>query len=120
MNLKRLRQAAQKGDRDAQFELGCLYRRGEGVRRNRIVALKWLILSAWDGDSDADFQVKLLADELGEKKSKRALKIALGWKFDKDKNSIIEQLVNSTALFSAARSGEDQGEHDLPTFVKMS
>jgi len=115
-----IKKAAKRGDGDAQFELGGIYRRGESVRRNRVVALKWLILSAWDGDSDADFQVQLLGDELGDIQKIRALTKALRWKFDKDKNTIIDQIVNSTGLFSDERSGEDQEEPDLPTFVKLS
>ena len=115
-----LKEAAQIGDRDAQYDLGCAYLLGEGVRRNRVVALKWMILSAWDGDKDADLQVKLLGDELGENQRKRALTMAVGWKFEKDKHKIIEQLVNSTALFSEDGGREQPGEADLPTFVRVS
>ena len=115
-----LKESAQMGDRDSQYELGCAYLLGEGCRRNRVLGMKWLILAAWDGDRDADFQLKLVGNDLREDQKKRALTMAVGWKFEKDKHKIIEQLVNSTVLFSEEGSGEDQGEGDLPVFVRVS
>ena len=106
-DLPSLRVAAERGDRDAQFELGGLYRLGERVRRNRVVALKLFILAAWAGDSDADMQVTLLGDELREEQKERALASALRWKFKRDMGSVIERMVNTTELLSDERPVPD-------------
>lgn len=45
--------AAQQGDVDAQYNLGCLYLRGEGVAPNRASAADWLQRAADQGDIDA-------------------------------------------------------------------
>lgn len=45
--------AAQHGDVDAQYNLGCLYLRGEGVAENGAWALEWLQRAADQGDLDA-------------------------------------------------------------------
>jgi TPR repeat protein len=46
-------EAAQQGDVDAQYNLGCLYVRGEGVPQNRAWAVDWLQRAADQGDVDA-------------------------------------------------------------------
>lgn len=46
-------EAAQQGDVDAQYNLGCLYVRGEGVPQNRAWAVDWLQRAADQGDIDA-------------------------------------------------------------------
>lgn len=114
MNLKRLRRAAQRGDRDAQFQLGCMYRRGEAVRKNRVTALKWLLLASFQGDGDADFQASMLGDELSDRQERRAVASALRWKFKHELEGILEQLLNPGTLITS-----DDQEDDLPTFIKL-
>jgi TPR repeat protein len=46
--------AAQEGDIDAQYNLGCLYIRGEGVAKNKAWAADWFQRAADQGDLDAD------------------------------------------------------------------
>ncbi len=46
-------EAARHGDVDAQYNLGCLYVRGEGVPQNRAWAADWLQRAADQGDLDA-------------------------------------------------------------------
>jgi TPR repeat protein len=46
-------EAAQQGDVDAQYNLGCLYVRGEGVPQNTAWAVDWLQRAADQGDVDA-------------------------------------------------------------------
>jgi uncharacterized protein len=46
-------EAAQQGDVDAQYNLGCLYVRGEGVPQNGAWAIDWLQRAADQGDVDA-------------------------------------------------------------------
>jgi len=104
-DLQGLRKGAERGDRDAQFELGGRYRLGEGVRRNRVAALRWFYLAAWAGDSDADMQVTLLGDQLGGEQKRRALASALRWKFKRDMGSVIARLLETTELLSDERQG---------------
>ena len=44
--LRLWRPLAEQGDAKAQFNLGVMYVRGAGVRRDRVVAHKWLNLAA--------------------------------------------------------------------------
>jgi TPR repeat protein len=46
-------EAAQEGNVDAQYNLGCLYVRGEGVSQNEAWAVEWLQRAADQGDFDA-------------------------------------------------------------------
>jgi TPR repeat protein len=46
-------EAAQQGDADAQYNLGCLYDRGEGTPQDRASAQRWLQRAADQGDIDA-------------------------------------------------------------------
>lgn len=46
-------EAAQQGDVDAQYNLGCLYARGEGAPQNKAWATEWLQRAADQGDLDA-------------------------------------------------------------------
>ena len=108
IDLQSLRKAAERGDRDAQFELGGRFRLGEGVRRNRVAALRWFYLAAWAGDSDADTQVTLLGDQLEIEKRKRALASALRWKLKRDMGSVIARMLETTELLS----DEGQGTQD--------
>jgi len=50
---KEWNEAAQQGDADAQYNLGCMYVRGEGVPQNRAWAIEWLQRAADQGDVDA-------------------------------------------------------------------
>jgi TPR repeat protein len=44
---------AEQGKSVAQFNLGQMYRKGQGVRQNKKTAVKWYRLSAEQGDADA-------------------------------------------------------------------
>lgn len=44
---------AERGDRDAQFELGWLYRSGQGVQQDYDIAIEWLGKSARQGEVQA-------------------------------------------------------------------
>ena len=50
---------AERGDAEAQYMLGFLYARGEGVGRDLVHAFLWYSLAAWQGD-------KIAADALIE------------------------------------------------------
>ena len=47
------RKAAERGDADAQRNLGEMYRTGEGVTRNLVEAYAWLNVAATNGSEDA-------------------------------------------------------------------
>jgi TPR repeat protein len=48
-----LQKQAEAGDAEAQFQLGRLYFRGEGVAKNEARALEWISKSAEQGNTDA-------------------------------------------------------------------
>ncbi len=49
------RQAAGQGNRRAQYQLGLLYARGDGVRKNLVKAREWLYKAAMQGHPKAQF-----------------------------------------------------------------
>lgn len=52
-SLERLREAAEVGNRRAQYNLGVLYEEGRGVPSNMRQAVKWYRLAAQQDDADA-------------------------------------------------------------------
>lgn len=63
-------EAAQQGDVDAQYNLGCLYVRGEGVPQNRAWAVDWLQRAADQDDLDAATWL-LFSDPITEDRRKQ-------------------------------------------------
>jgi hypothetical protein len=51
--LQQLHKQAEKGDAEAQFNLGLLYDRGQGVPKDKSEALRWYRLAATQGDTFA-------------------------------------------------------------------
>ncbi len=51
--LRWLRRAALLGEVNAQYELGCAYYRGQGVKRSLRLAMKWLRSAARLGNAEA-------------------------------------------------------------------
>ena len=52
-----LRLAAEQGDPEAQFDLGFMYRNGEGVPQDDAEAVKWYRLAAEQGHADAQYNL---------------------------------------------------------------
>ena len=53
LSIAELRKRAEAGEAVAQFELGILYRKGEGVPQSYEKALNWYLLAAKQGHPDA-------------------------------------------------------------------
>lgn len=51
------REAAERGDIESQFRLGCCYDKGEGVYKDFAEAVKWFRLAADRGHADAQFNL---------------------------------------------------------------
>ncbi len=51
--VKWYRKAAERGDADAQFNLGVCYSKGESVKQDRAEAAKWLRMAAKQGHAPA-------------------------------------------------------------------
>lgn len=89
------RPLAEKGDPDAQFDLGQAYRLGKGVPINLAAAQTWLERAADQGHVDAQTTLGLLLFQSGNRISGiRWLKTAA------DKNDARAMLVYGTALFN--------------------
>ena len=113
--IRAIRLAAERGDRDAQFQLAVAYRRGEGIRRNRVTAMKWYLLASFQGDGDADFQAAMLGDELTDMQERRAVASALRWKYRHEMETILAQLLNPGTIIPS----NDQEDDNLRVFVKL-
>ena len=55
--LKEFTRLAKKGNSDAQFYLGWMYRKGQGVAQDDKEAVKWYRRAADQGDADAQFKL---------------------------------------------------------------
>ena len=51
---------AKQGDADAQFSLGVMYEKGEGVVKDNKAAVKWYTLAAEQGFADAQFNLGVM------------------------------------------------------------
>jgi len=63
-----MKQRAEQGDADAQFDLGCDYYFGLGVTEDREEALKWWRKAAKQGHTDAQEKLKLIGETNEEPK----------------------------------------------------
>ena len=57
MNIKELTALAEKGDSDAQYDLGWIYESGEGAKKDLKEDFKWFSLAAKQGDAGAQFNL---------------------------------------------------------------
>ena len=55
--ISELRRAAQQGDADAQYNLGWIYAKGEGVPKNDAEAVAWYRRAAEQGYADAQYNL---------------------------------------------------------------
>ena len=54
---------AKQGDADAQYNLGVMYRRGDGVPKNAVEAVRWYRLAANQGVAQAQYNLGLMYDK---------------------------------------------------------
>ncbi len=71
-------QKAVAGDKQAQLDLARMYRDGDGVRKNGEQAIKWYLLAADQGDTEAMFELGWLYHEDG-KNNREFKKQAVFW-----------------------------------------
>jgi TPR repeat protein len=96
------RPLAEKGDADAQFNLGQAYRLGRGVSLNLAVAQTWLVRAANSGHVDAETTLGLLLFQNGNHTG------GLRWlKAAADKGEPRALLVYGTALFNGDSVPQD-------------
>lgn len=68
--LGEVEKSAEEGDADAQFSLGVLYYRGQGVRQDYVKAREWIKKAAAQGNENAQINLGLLyANGLGVRQS---------------------------------------------------
>ena len=104
-----IKRSARQGHPAAQFELAAMYKMGEGVRRNRVLALKWFLLATAAGDEDADIHSQILQSELTSAQSKRSLVMAVRVKLRSQMEHTIKEMMQSTDLLPT-----DEGEIFVP------
>jgi TPR repeat protein len=78
--LKWYRLAADQGDPHAQYNVGFLYFKGEGVPRDCVRAYMWWTLSAAQGDKNAVNSRSIVAREMTPAQIAEAQKLASEWK----------------------------------------
>ena len=58
VDLKTLQDKAEGGDREAQFQLGLRYAKGDGVNVDTVIAYKWLYIAEKTGHPAAESERK--------------------------------------------------------------
>ncbi|MDP8275986.1 MAG: tetratricopeptide repeat protein [Candidatus Euphemobacter frigidus] len=61
--MKWYRKAAEQGHASAQFALGMMYHKGQGVELDDREAIKWLHKAAEQGQSEAKYILKIIDTE---------------------------------------------------------
>tara|TARA_B100000315_G_scaffold196176_1_gene187254 strand:- start:128 stop:496 length:369 start_codon:yes stop_codon:yes gene_type:complete len=61
--LRELRPLAEQGDAQAQYSLGLMYEKGQGVARDDAQALKWYRKAVEQGHADAQFLLGLVYEK---------------------------------------------------------
>lgn len=83
-------QLAEKGDRNAQYELGAMYDAGEGVKRDLDLAYKWFLKAANQNHPEAQFNVAQML-ESGEGVRKDSSKAAVWYQKSADQGNASAQ-----------------------------
>lgn len=71
--------AAERGDKDAYYDLGLMYSTGQGVDQNFIVAHKWFNLAAMQGMKRAVVDRAEIATEMDSMQIAEAQREARDW-----------------------------------------
>jgi hypothetical protein len=61
--LREIEPLAKQGDARSQYNLGLMYRKGEGVLKDDKTAMKWYRLAAEQGNTNAQFNLGVMYDE---------------------------------------------------------
>ena len=77
--LKEFRPVAQQGDADAQFILGVMYSKGQGVPQDDVQAYMWVNLAAAQGIEDARKARDILAKHMTHAQMDEARRLAREW-----------------------------------------
>ena len=74
--------AAKQGEAYAQFNLGLIYAKGDGVPENDAEAVKWYRKAADQGDADAQFNLGVMYDN-GEGVPENSIRAYVWWSMAK-------------------------------------
>jgi TPR repeat protein len=95
------RKAADQGDMDAQYELGVLYQKGEGVPKDLVLAYMWENLAAAQGEEEARKLRNALERSMTLEQVGEAQKFSRNWK---------PATSGSAPLVARTQSSEGQGD----------
>ncbi len=102
--LQEYRPLAEQGHAFAQFRLGMMYRKGQGVLRDDAEAAKWYRLAAEQGNADAQFQLGMMYRK-GQGVPQDATEAARWYQLAAEQvNPTTPQLNNSTKGASTCRA----------------
>lgn len=73
----RIREAAERGEMDAQFAMGLIYAEGRGVEIDLAQAHFWLSLAIGQGDADADQLRNIIGSQMNDAEFAAAQDLAL-------------------------------------------
>lgn len=120
---------AKRGNNAAQFNLGLMYEKGDGIKQDFYKAVKWYRLAAKQGNSDAQFNLGNMYynGEGVPKNLKRAAKwflssarqgnidaqFNLGWMYDKGEGFNANYKKAITWYKSAAKQGHSDAQYNL-------
>ena len=84
---------AEQGNAKAQYDLGVMYYKGEGVPQDYVLAHMWFNLSSSNGyKKSALINRNILEEKMSKQQIEKAQELARNWKPRVKKKSIFEQL----------------------------
>ena len=78
--IQRVQARAERGEAEAQYDLGLMYSTGQNVEQDYITAHKWFNLAALNGNNRAREERKELADMMSASEVAEAQRLAREWK----------------------------------------
>jgi TPR repeat protein len=76
----RIREAAERGEMDAQYALGLIYSEGRGVEIDLARAHYWLSLAIAQGDKDADQLRNIIGSRMSDAEFAAARELAMAYR----------------------------------------
>ena len=71
---------AEQGDADAQYNLGNMYRKGQGVPQDYVLAHMWWNICGSSGDKDCVKNRDIIENKMSKQQIEKAQELARNWK----------------------------------------
>jgi TPR repeat protein len=133
--LKDYKLSSNKGNSDALFNIGLIYKKGQGVKQNFLFAIKYFLLAAEKGHSDAennigmcyyygqgvnqDYTMAVKYYQLSADKDNKEAQYNLGNCYDKGQGVNKDYIMAAKYYYLAAKQGQLEAQYKLGIYYEM-